>query len=154
MPVADELFGSSKKVFAHYFYPFPLSVENKSASDDYYNVNYLNKAGESGKWSAYGGFLRQRPLPVAAGPGDKWQLLNIQHEVRMAMARGISGFTFDVLSANSDARLQMLLDAAQSVDPRFKILVMPDISALKSNAAAVIDSIAVAARSPAAYRLS
>lgn len=154
MPVTDGLFGSSKKVFAHYFYPFPLSVENKSASDDYYNVNYLNKAGESGKWSAYGGFLRQRPLPVAAGPRDKWQLLNIQHEVRMAMARGISGFTFDVLSANSDARLQMLLDAAQSVDPRFKILVMPDISALKSNAAAVIDSIAVAARSPAAYRLS
>jgi hypothetical protein len=39
MPAADELFGSSKKVFAHYFYPFPLSVGNKSASDDYYNPN-------------------------------------------------------------------------------------------------------------------
>ncbi len=58
----------------------------------------------------------------------------MQREVRMAIARGITGFTFDVMSANGDAQLQMLLDAAQSVDPRFKILVMPDISALKSNA--------------------
>ncbi len=153
MPAADDLFGSSKKVFAHYFYPFPLSVENKSASDDYYNRNYLNKGGESGKWSAYGGYLRQRPLPVATGPGDKWQLLNMQREVRMAMARGVTGFTFDVLSAKGDTHLQMLLDAAQRVDPRFKILVMPDISALKSNTEAVVNSIATAAHSPAAYRL-
>ena len=153
MPAADDLFASSKKVFAHYFYPFPLSVDNKSASDDYYNHNYLNKNGESGKWSAKGGFLRQRPLPVAVGPGDKSQLLNMQREVRMAIERGITGFTFDVMSANGDAHLQMLLDAAQSVDPRFKILVMPDISALKSNTQAVVSSIATAARSPAAYRL-
>jgi len=154
MPKADDLFGASKKVFAHYFYPFPLSVDNKSASDDYYNRNYLNKNGESGKWSAKGGFLRQRPLPVAVGSGDKWQSLNMQREVRLAIARGITGFTFDVLSANGDAHLQMLLDAAQSVDPRFKILVMPDISALKSNTEAVVNVIAAAAHSPAAYRLS
>src|ERR1700683_4297056 len=153
MPAADELFGSSKKVFAHYFYPFPLSVGNKPASDDYYNANYLNKKGESSKWSAQGGYLRQRPLPVGVGPGDKYQLLNMQREVRMAIARGITGFPFDVLSANGDAHLQMLLDAAQSVDPHFKILVMPDIAALKSNADAVAGSIAAAARSPAAYRL-
>src|ERR1700723_3064774 len=51
MPTSDPLFSSSKKVFAHYFYPFPLSVGNKSASDDYYNVHYLNRNGESGKWS-------------------------------------------------------------------------------------------------------
>jgi hypothetical protein len=153
MPAADELFGSSKKVFAHYFYPFPLSVGNKSASDDYYNHNYLNKNGESGKWSAYGGYLRQRPLPVGVGAGDKWQLSNMQREVRMAIARGITGFTFDVLSANGDAQLQMLLDAAQSVEPRFKILVMPDLAALKSNTDAVVGSIAAAAHSPAAYRL-
>jgi hypothetical protein len=153
MPRTDELFGSSKKVFAHYFYPFPLSVGNKSASDDYYNHNYLNRNGESNKWSSQGGYLRQRPLPVSVGPADRWRQSNTQREVRMAIARGITGFTFDVLSANGDARLQMLLDAAQSVDSRFKILVMPDLSALKSNTAAVVDSIAAAARSPAAYRL-
>ena len=59
LPNADVLFNSSKKVFAHYFYPFPLSINNKSASDDYYNANYLNRNGESGKWAASGGYLRQ-----------------------------------------------------------------------------------------------
>jgi hypothetical protein len=29
----------SMKVFAGYFYPIPMSVWNKSASDDYYNVH-------------------------------------------------------------------------------------------------------------------
>jgi hypothetical protein len=157
MPNADALFGSSKKVFAHYFYPFPLSVGNKSASDDYYNVHYLNKNGESGKWSPQGGFLRQRPLPVEVSSDRNWLLLNMQREVRMAIARGITGFAFDVLSAKEasggDTHLQLLLNAAQAVDPRFKILIMPDIAALKSDADGVVNSIAAVARSPAAYRL-
>ena len=159
LPNADSWFNSSKKVFAHYFYPFPLSINNKSASDDYYNVNYLNRNGESGKWAASGGYLRQRPLPVAVNSDRNWPLSNMQREVRMAIARGITGFTFDVLSANeasgSDStHLQMLLSAAHAVDPRFKILIMPDISALKSDSATVVNSIAVAASSPAAYRLA
>ena len=157
MPASDALFSSTKKVFAHYFYPFPVSVENKPASDDYYNRNYLNPKGESGKWAAYGGFLRQRPLPVGVNSDHNWQLSNMQREVRLAIARGITGFTFDVLSAKeaagADSRLQMLLSAAHSVDPRFKILVMPDISALKSDAETVISSVATVAASPAGYRL-
>src|SRR5882724_9359832 len=157
MPGADSLFHSSKKVFAHYFYPFPLSVGNKSASDDYYNHNYLNINGESGKWAARGGYLRQRPLPVGVDSDRNWQLNNMQREVRMAIARGITGFTFDVLSAKEaaggDTHLQTLLSAAHAVDPRFKILIMPDIAALKSDSAAVVNSIAAAAPSPAAFRL-
>jgi hypothetical protein len=157
MPASDALFSSTKKVFAHYFYPFPLSVENKPASDDYYNRNYLNPQGEKAKWAANGGFLRQRPLPIGDNSDHNWQLSNMQREVRMAIARGITGFTFDVLSAKdatgADSRLQLLLNAAHNVDPRFKILVMPDISALKSDADAVIGSIATVAASPAGYRL-
>jgi Glycosyl hydrolase family 71 len=157
LPNADSLFNSSKKVFAHYFYPFPLSINNKSASDDYYNVNYLNRNGESGKWAASGGYLRQRPLPVAVNSDRNWPLNNMQREVRLAIARGISGFTFDVLSAKEAAgsytHLQMLLSAAHAVDARFKILIMPDIAALKSDSTAVVNSIAAAAPSPAAYRL-
>src|SRR5258708_6430471 len=158
LPNADFLFSSPKKVFAHYFYPFPLSINNKSASDDYYNANYLNIKGESGKWAASGSYLRQRPLPVGINSDRNWPLNNMQREVRLAIARGITGFTFDVLSAkeaasSDDTHLQMLLSAAHTVDPRFKILVMPDISALKSDSATVVNSIAVAASSPAAYRL-
>lgn len=130
---------------------------NKSASDDYYNVHYLNKDGERGKWAAMGGYLRQRPLPIGVNSDRNWQLSNMQQEVRMAIARGIIGFTIDVLSpkevTGTDTHLQLLLSAAQSVDPRFKIIVMPDISALKSDADTVVKIIAAVAPSPAAYRL-
>lgn len=158
MPDSAALFGSPKKVFAHYFYPFPLSLDNKPSSSDYYNVNYLNKSGESGKWLAKGGFLRQRPLGVGVGSAAQWQLLNMEQEVRMAIARGITGFTVDVMSAkeatNPTSHLHLLLSAAQTVDPRFKIVVMPDISALKADSDAVTQIIEAVASSPAAYRLA
>jgi hypothetical protein len=157
MPDPAALFNSQKKVFAHYFYPFPLTVGNKAASDDYYNANYLRPDGESGKWRAQGGYLRQRPLPVEPGPAASFAQTNMQREIRLAIARGITGFTIDVMSgkeaSDSSSHLHMLLGAAQAVDPRFKILVMPDISALKDDATSVTQIIAVAAASPSAYRL-
>jgi hypothetical protein len=157
MPPADVLFASPKKVFAHYFYMFPLSIDNKPSAQDYYNVQYLNKNGESGKWSRQGGFLRQRPLGVPVRSDPNWRLLNTEDEVRMAIARGITGFTIDVLSVkeatDKDGHLQLLLRAAQAVDPRFKVVVMPDIAQFKSDADSVTKIIAAAAASPAAYRL-
>ena len=156
MPDSAALFASPKKVFAHYFYPFPLQVDNVPASRDYYNRNYLERDGESGKWAAQGGFLRQRPLPVS-GAGANWRRMDVEQEVRMAIARGITGFTIDVMSVKEatdpESHLHVLLAAAQSVDPRFKIVVMPDMSALKSDADAVTRIIASVASSPAAYRL-
>jgi hypothetical protein len=156
MPDTAALFSSPKKVFAHYFYPFPLQLDNVPASRDYYNRNYLSKDGESGKWQAQGGFLRQRPLPVS-GSASNWRQSNVEQEVRMAIARGITGFTIDVMSVKEAtdplSHLHSLLTAAQTVDPRFKIMVMPDISALKSDADAVTQIIASVASSPAAYRL-
>lgn len=158
MPDPAALFASPKKVFAHYFFPFPLQVDNKPPSQDYYNHNFLSPNGESGKWAAKGGFLRQRPLPPLATSGANYQLLNMEQEVRMAIARGITGFTYDAMgvkeATNADSHLHLLLTAAQAVDSRFKILVMPDISALKSDADAVTQIIAAVASSPAAYRLS
>ena len=75
----------------------------------------------------------------------------------MAIARGITGFTIDVMSVKeataADSHLHQLLTAAQAVDPRFKIVVMPDISALKSDSDAVVQIIAAVASSPAAYKL-
>jgi hypothetical protein len=157
MPDSSALFKSQRKVFAHYFYPFPLSIDNKPADGDYYNVQYLNPKGENGKHAAIGGYLRQRPLPVGPNPATDGRLQNVETEVRMAIARGITGFTIDVMSgkeaADSSSHLNMLLTAAKTVDPRFKIVVMPDISALKADADAVSQIIAAAAASDAAYRL-
>ena len=36
MPDSSALFASSKKVFAHYFYPFPLSEDNQRFIDSYH----------------------------------------------------------------------------------------------------------------------
>ena len=159
MPNSAALFSSQKKVFAHYFYVFPLSIgSSQDATTDYYNAQYLNPNGENGKHAALGGYLRQRPLPLNSAPGPNAQLANIEAEVRMAIARGITGFTIDVLSpkegVDPNSHLNLLLTAANAVDPRFKIVVMPDISALKADAGSVTQIIAVAAASPAAYRLS
>jgi hypothetical protein len=158
MPDSTALFKAQKKIFAHYFYPFPLSIDNQPADRDYYNAQYLNPKGENGKHAALGGYLRQRPFPAGANSSADWRLQNVEAEVRMAIARGITGFTIDVMSgkeaADSNSHLNLLLNAAQAVDPRFKIVVMPDISALKADAAAVSQIIAAAAASQAAYRLN
>jgi Glycosyl hydrolase family 71 len=158
MPSADTLFSSAKKVFAHYFYPFPLSFDNLEPAVDYYSTQYLTIDGESGKWVKEGGFLRQRPLGTTPSLLSNWQQLNVEAEIREAIARGITGFTYDSMSVadatESTSPLQMLLAAAEAVDSRFKIVVMPDLTALGSDSAAVVQIIAAVAKSPAAYRLS
>jgi glycosyl hydrolase family 71 len=157
MPSASALFGSSKKVFAHYFYPFPLSIDDVDASADYYNRNYLSPSGEGNKWLAQGGYLRQRPLPVAPGPSSTYQVDNMEKEVEMAISTGITGFTVDVLDAteaNPGSQLQNILTASAAVDSRFEIVVMPDMSALGADAATVESIIESVASSPAAYRLA
>jgi hypothetical protein len=154
MPSADVFFASPRRVFAHYFYPFPLQINNVPAATDYYNTEYLTVGGESGKHAAYGGYLRQRPLPVPAtvppSTAANYQQLNRQTEVKMAMARGITGFCFDILSLTDAAPtgpLPSLLAAALAVDPRFSLIPMLDMSSLGSTvtpaqAAAVIQAIA------------
>ena len=158
MPSSDVLFNSAKRVFAHYFHPFPVSIDNNTPAKDYYNAQYLSKTGESSKWAKQGGFLRQRPLGVTPGTNPNWQQLNMEGEVRAAIARGISGFTFDSMAA-SDATdpkssLHLMLAAAQAVDSRFKIVIMPDMTTLGTDVNSVVQIITAVAGSPAAYHLS
>lgn len=158
MPPADTLFNSTKRVFAHYFFPFPLSIDNLAPAVDYYNTQYLNKNGESNKWLRQGGYLRQRPLGTSSPNSlPNWQQLNMEAQVRSAISRGITGFTFDTMSTDeateANGPLHLLLAAAQAVDSRFKIVIMPDITTLGSDSSAVIQIISAVANSPAAYRL-
>jgi hypothetical protein len=152
------LFNSSKRIFAHYFSPFPASIDNAAPAKDYYNSNYLSVSGEGNKWQKQGGYLRQRPLGVTPSSSANWQQLNMEGEVRAAMARGITGFTFDSMSAtdatDKSSALHLMLAAAQAVDSRFKIVVMPDLTALGNDMSSVVKIIASAAASPAAYKLS
>jgi hypothetical protein len=160
MPSADVFFASPRRVFAHYFYPFPLQINDVPAATDYYNNDYLTIGGEGGEHAAYGGYLRARPLPVAVSGAANYLQVNMQTEVKMAMARGITGFTFDVLGltdvAPTTGALIRLLAAALAVDPRFSIWPMLDMTSLSSTvtpaqAAAVIQAVAA---SKNLYRLS
>ncbi|MBW5481460.1 glycoside hydrolase family 71 protein [Streptomyces bambusae] len=145
-----------KLVFAHYFTPYPLSLDNAAAADDYYARNYLEPNGENGKHKAYGGLLRDRPLPVAPKGGD-WELANLRQEVATARAAGLDGFTLDLLSLSGKnwERSNQLMEAARSVDPQFKVMLMPDMTSLDTDDPGVLaDALAALGKQPAAHRLA
>ncbi|MEV7236240.1 glycoside hydrolase family 71 protein [Streptomyces sp. NPDC051020] len=155
LPAADVLRDGPHLVFAHYFPPYPLSLDNQPAEHDYYARNYLTPQGEQGKHAAYGGLLRDRPLPVQRSGGD-WQLANLEREVRTARDAGLDGFTVDILSLTgiNRQRVDMLLRAAQRVDPGFRIVLMPDMTSLHTDPHTLADQLARLAASPSAYRLA
>ena len=90
--------GSGPRVFAHYFPPFPISLDNAPPDRDYYAENYLKVNGERGKYAAVGGLLRDRPLGRAPLSDADFRLADMQTEVRQAKAAGIDGFTLNIMS--------------------------------------------------------
>jgi hypothetical protein len=140
-PPLAELRKSDRKVFAHYFTPFPLSLDNVAANTpDTYERNQLNPAGSpsaqypKGRYFTTGGYMRQRPLPVAPQPtGVDYELVNFRTEVRSAVALGLDGFAVDLLGYGPKnthwQRVLKLMDAAAREDADFRIMIMPDINA-------------------------
>jgi len=156
MPRADVLFAASRKVFAHYFNRFPLSLDNKEAGVDYYATEYLNPHGEHDKWLAEGGVVRSRPLPVPPWQNSTFIVENLKREIRLAISRGITGFTFDIL-ALEDLRpgsfLPNMLRAASEVDSRFQIVLMPDMASLGPNTDKVIEIVKAMYNQPSLFHL-
>ena len=133
MPTKDLLFAAPKRVFAHYFSRFPLSFDNQDATVDYYSREYLDPNGEHDKWLAQGGYLRSRPLPVPVGQSSEYVVENLKKEIKLALSRGITGFTFDILNLDDirpGSYLSNMLKAAAEVDRRFQIILMPDMASL------------------------
>ncbi|MEU4695788.1 endo-1,3-alpha-glucanase family glycosylhydrolase [Nonomuraea dietziae] len=154
MPSTATLRASERKVFAHYFTPYPISLNNRAGADDYYTKHYLTPTGESNKHLAYGGLLRDRPIPRGVLSGD-WQLADMKQEIETAVEAGLDGFTVDVLSLTSAhwERLNTLIKAADAVDPGFKIVLMPDMTSLKTDAATLAAAMAKLATAKSVYRL-
>lgn len=103
-------------VFAHYFVPYPLSIDNKTESSDYYTRNYLSPDGESGKFASVGGLLRDRPISPGVSTSTTWRVDNFATEVRQAKSAGIDGFTLNLMSSsgqNWDASVNVMKAAAQ-----------------------------------------
>lgn len=153
-PGAKKVF-SAKKVFAHYFPPYPLSFDNKPAARDHYTRHYLTVNGEGGIHAAYGGLLRDRPLPVAPSSSSTWQVDNLRTEIRQAKTAGIDGFMVNIMSIsgmNWTATMN-LFTAAEKED--FSIVPMIDGTAGVSRLtpARVATSLASLYKSPAAFKI-
>lgn len=125
---------NGKLVFAHYFPPYPISIDNANPSSDYYTTQYLAVNGENNNHVRYGGFLRDRPTPRPSLVDAQWRQRDLENEVRQAIAAGIDGFSVDIMSPASDtswwgsAVPTALIKAAATVDPNFKIMLMPDMN--------------------------
>lgn len=152
----------SKLVFAHYFPPYPISIDNAPADRDYYTTEYLAPGGSGGANAAFGGLLRDRPLPRPVSDSADWREQDLQTEVRQAISAGIDGFSVDLLTASDDSTLwfadvpTLLMRAAHTVDPNFKIMLMPDMSGTPGtwSAERLAAQLAIWASEPAAFRLS
>ena len=147
---------TSRKVFAHYFPPYPLSIDNKPADSDYYTRNYLAPDGENGKHASYGGLLRDRPMPVAPSRSSSWKLDNLRHEVSQAKDAGIDGFTVNIMSvagSNWDATKNLFTAAERQGG--FAVVPMIDVTAPVRNVdtATIADRLAELYRSSAAFRV-
>lgn len=161
MPSTRTLRSSPHLVFAHYWPPLPVSLDNRPPASDYYAREYLTPGGEKGKHAAYGGYLRDRPLPRSPRTGSDWRLADMEGEVREAIAVGIDGFTLDILQLPGDRDIQvwnnavLMMQAAAKVDPGFKIVLMPDMSGglARKPVNEVASAIATLAGQPSAYHL-
>ena len=132
-PSTAALRASPRRLFAHYFSPYPLSFENDPPASDYYARNYLRPEGEGGAHAYCGGLLRERPLSPEPWPESAdYKVENMALEVEHAIAIGLDGFTYDVLNPNVGSahreRLENLLAAAARVDPGFTIQLVPDMT--------------------------
>ncbi len=151
----------SKLVFAHYWPPLPVSIDNENPKSDYYARNHTKPHGENGKHRAYGGYMRDRPIPRAP-KGASWRLQDLKKEVRQAIGGGLDGFALDLmqLPGDSDYRqvitARTMMKAAHQVDPRFRIMLMPDMggSVAGKSPSALAKYVAELGRSKSAHRLS
>lgn len=150
----DKPASSDKKVLAVYFPPFPLSLTNKATADDYYTRNYLPVQGEGGMHAAYGGLLRDRPVPVGHSTSATWQVDNLRTEIRQARTAGIDGFFVNIMGVsglNWNTTVNLFKAGEKE---NFKIIPMIDgtTSISKLTPAQVAAALAPLFKSPAALK--
>ena len=149
---------SSKKVFIHYFPPFPISIDNKPAESDYWAKEFLQRSGEGNKYANVGGYVRQRPLPAGPWNSPYWQEIEAAIDVLRARAIGADGFGVDILQIGSGRywdQARRICAAASALKIEFYFVPEIDAAVLSNSS---IDEIVKAseelATCPAAYRLS
>jgi hypothetical protein len=119
---------SPRKVFAHYMPSLPISIDNKDGNEDYYATQYLTPDGENGIHAAYGGFLRDRPLPRAHSNLRDWRLADLETEIGQAKSVGIDGFAVDVIDARAASNVIDRILQATTAAGNFTVVITADIT--------------------------
>jgi len=156
--VPDGIRQQPRKVFAHYFGPFPISLDNAAPDSDYYATQYLKAGGENGKFASTGGYLRDRPKGRPAIAGD-YVAADAATDITQATAAGVDGFFSDILDPsgrNWNFYMAAIAKAAQMYpDGSFKVVPQIDVNGGIGGASAdvVADAIYAFAQGPSAYYL-
>ncbi|CAN5139679.1 hypothetical protein BH11ACT7_BH11ACT7_02370 [soil metagenome] len=152
--------GSQRLVFAHYFPPYPISLDNADPNSDHYASVYLNPTRTDDPYAPFGAMLRDRPLPRPPRAELDWRESDLATEVRQAISAGIDGFAVDILSPVEQGEWvaavpSQLLRVAEEIGAPFKIMLMPDMHAElgRLSPGQLADQMARLGRSPAAFRL-
>ncbi len=143
-------------VFIHYFPPLPISIDNKSAEDDYWNSHYLKRDGEGGKYSSAGGYVRQRPLPRKPWNSLYWREIDALVDVLRAKLMGADGFGVDIIGAKDNQYWQQaerICQAAAAVPGFYFIPEIDGASFAKNSVEEVVQATEHFAKCPSAYRL-
>jgi Glycosyl hydrolase family 71 len=145
-----------RKVFAHYMPNFPISIDNEDGDEDYYAKQYLTVDGENGIHAAYGGFLRDRPLPRAHSNLPAWQQADLVTEIAQAKSVGIDGFAVDVIDPRATSNVVDRMLQAAAAAGNFTILITADITGPfgATSAADFAADIAPYLTGPAAFHLA
>lgn len=143
-------------VFAHYFSPFPVSLDNLTAPLDYYCTQYLSPLGEAAKFLSVGGYLRDRPLPATPYDAGLYRERNLAVEILRAKAIGINGFGVDLMELNRGSQwsdVMRVYSVAAHVSPDFSVMMEPDMSALAgASVQDMVAAILTIAQQKSAYR--
>lgn len=152
----ETLRSMKKKVFAHYFSQFPISIDDRDPANDYYQKGYLHPDGENGKHRAYGHFINQRPIPRLPRRVPDWAELDRYDEVRMAAETGMDGFAYNILSTQGRhwTTLLDLMKQVKKYGKGFSILIMPDMTAeFKGHPERMVPALLKIANDPSLFRI-
>ena len=137
------LAASGRNVFAHWHF-FPISFDNRRASDDYFGREFLSADGQDEQPRPFGPYALERPMPRPPRAGPDWLIDDLEQDVRWAGAIGIDAFVFNIIEIDTTSDLWLLpkmLTAAGRVGGNFRVIPSLDTSILKDQD---IDDVATA----------
>ena len=133
--IPDRATLNGRKVFGHYFPPYPVSIDNATPNSDFYTTQYMTVHGENNAHVNSAGFIRDRPAPRPPIADPQWRQRDLETEVRQAVAAGLDGFSVDIMAKATDTSWwgstvpTALMQSGRQQSIRIsKIMLMPDMN--------------------------